>query len=202
MTPKPVLLICRPKALRKRVWTGLAACLSLIGCNTTPTSADAQADTGTRAPLQWPDMHQHEHARLFVADLLEAPGEAALDTAMVHINRLNERVFRIEYRFRHPIQSEGPHAVDAERQNQLHQCIAVRLAHGLGFSHWDVGPGFDDVAFAGDRAVRQLALVLQPDHQPYLHLLPQDLRTSVTAREPADARPACESLMRPEFVSW
>lgn len=176
--------------------------VALLGCASAPDSYNGHTDTTTRAPLQWPDLQRQAHARLFVADLLDAPGESQLDTALVHIDRLNERVFRIEYRFRHAIQSEGPHAVDADRQNQLHQCIAVRLAHGLGFSHWDVGPGFDDVAFVGDRAVRQLAFVLQPDHQAYLHLLPQDLRASVTAREPADARPTCEGLMRPEFISW
>ncbi len=193
----------RPCVVRTPALLAALTCsIALLGCASGPDKTAAQADTGNRAPLQWPDLQDQAHARLFVADLLDAPGDSQLDTAMVHFNRLNERVFRIEYRFRHPIQSEGPHAVDAERQNQLHQCIAVRLAHGLGATHWDVGPGFDDVAFAGDRAVRQLAFVLQPDHQAYLHLLPQDLRASVAAREPADARPACEGLMRPEFVNW
>jgi len=174
----------------------------LMACSSTPGSSAGGADLGTRAPFQWPDLRQHEQVRLFVADLLEAPGDAQLDTAVVQIRRVNERVFQVEYRFRHPLQSEGPHAVDPERLSQVHQCIAARLAHGLGGSHWGVAPGFDDVAFSGDRAVRQLALVLQADHQPYRHLLPQDLRNSVTGRDPAEVRAACQTLTRPEFMTW
>lgn len=184
--------------------------MALISACTTklePVQKIAKADlkqpfelTG-RAPADWPKWNQQGQIRFHLGDWLASPGSALTDQAVVQVTRENDRVFEVQFSYPIALVDENSPPIDTTRQGVYHYCIAARLAALQGSKYWGTGEAFDDIEIQeNDRSMRLLALALEADHSPYLHLLPEHLRDSIASLQVSKARTVCELHMRPEFL--
>lgn len=153
-----------------------------------------------RAPAVWPKWDEAGQIRFHLADWLQTPTDELVDQAVVVVTRLNERVYQVQYSYPRAMVTPNAAPVNTETQGIYHYCVSARLAALQGTSHWGTAEPFDDEALEEHRSVRLLALALDQEQAPHLHLLPEHLSQPVESLTTEKARTVCEAHMRHEFL--